>query len=88
VVEDVDYGDVGVDFDGLAVEFRRMVVPLADGVESGIVEERIAGDNFERFDGAVSGDNGVKFDARFMAESDGDARVDRVGLVVRVRCGR
>jgi hypothetical protein len=78
VVEDVDYRDVGVDLDGSAVEIGGVVAPPVDGIESGIVEERIAGEDFYRFYGAVGRDERMKFDASFMMESDGNARIDRL----------
>ena len=36
VGERVDHGDVGVDFDGLAVEDGWAIAPFADGGESGL----------------------------------------------------
>ena len=81
VVEEVDHGDMGVDLDGLAIEIGGAIAPLVDGVEGGIVEERIAGEDFQRLDGPVGGNDGAQFDPRFMVESDGETRVDRLNAI-------
>jgi len=79
VVEDVDDRDVGVNLDGLAVQVSGPIAPLVDRFEGGIVEQRIAGEDLERFDGTVGGDDGMEFDASFVMKSDGESRVDRFG---------
>ena len=76
--EGVDDGDDGFDLDGLAVEDGGAVAPLADCGESRLNEERIAGDDFERLDGTVSGDDGVELDAAFATSLHGENRI--IGL--------
>ena len=68
VVEFVDYGDVGVDFDGETVEDRGFVAPLADGVEGRLIEQGVAFQDLESADGAVGGDDGVEFYCAFVAD--------------------
>ena len=72
MVEGVDDGDVGVDLDGLAVEDGRAITPLVDGGGGGTDEERITGDDFDELHAAVSGDDGVEFDAPFAVKLDGE----------------
>lgn len=75
VRQGVDDGDVGVDFDGLAVEDGGAIAPLTDGIESRLNQERIARDGFQHLDGAVGGNDGVEFDAAFAVELNGDVRI-------------
>ena len=74
----VDDGDVGVDFDGLVVQERWTVAPLADGSESGWDQERVSGNYFQGLNRAVGGDDGVKFDATLTVELNGQRRIDRL----------
>jgi hypothetical protein len=78
VVEFVDYGDVGVDFDGETVEDRGFVAPLADGVEGRLIEQGVAFQDLESADGAVGGDDGVEFYCAFVADLKGERGV--IGL--------
>ena len=41
-IEFVDYGDVGVDFDGMPIEKCGFVAPLAHGVESRLIKHGVA----------------------------------------------
>ena len=50
--------------------------PLADSVESGLDEERIAGEDFERLHGAVGGDDGVKFYAALASDLHREGRIN------------
>ena len=75
-VQCVDDGDVRVDFDGLAIEDRWAIAPLADGAECGLDEERIAGDHFQGLNRAVGGYDGMKFDAPFSAKLHSQWRID------------
>lgn len=81
MAQGVDDRDVGVDFDGAAVEDGGAVAPLANGRKSGLDEQGIAGDNFERFDGAVGGDEGVKFDAAFATNLPWKRGIDGLNTV-------
>ena len=72
VIESIDYGDVGVDFDGETVEDGGFVAPLADGIEGRLVEECVAFQHLERTDGAVGGDDGVEFYCAFVADLKGE----------------
>jgi hypothetical protein len=77
----VDDRDVRVDLDGLAVEGSGAVAPLADGSKRGLEKERIAGNDFQRLDRAVHGDDGVKFHAAFAADLNGERRIDGLDAV-------
>ena len=77
----VDDRDVSVDLDGLAMECGRAVAPLADSREGGLDKERIAGENFERLDGAIGGNDGAEFDAAFAASLDGEGRIDWLNAI-------
>jgi len=66
-IEFVDYGDVRVDFDGVAIEEGGFVTPLAHGVESGLIKHGVAFEELQGANGAVGGDDGVKFDAALAA---------------------
>jgi len=68
VVESIDYGDVGVDFDGQTVEDGGFVAPLADGVEGRLIKEGVAFEDLEGADGAVDGDDRVEFYCAFVAD--------------------
>ena len=69
-------GDVGVDFNGLAVEDGGAVAPLSDGVERGLVEERIAANDLQGLNGAVGGDDGAEFDVAAAAHLFWQSGVD------------
>jgi len=77
----VDDRDVRVDLDGSAVEGSGAVAPLADGSKRGLEKERIAGNDFQRLDRAVHGDDGVKFHAAFAADLNGEGRIDGLDAV-------
>jgi hypothetical protein len=64
-IEFVDYGDVGVDFDGASIEKCGFVTPLTDGVESGLKKEGVAFEDLQGANCAVGVDEGVEFDAAF-----------------------
>ena len=81
MVEFVDYGDVGVDFDGETVEDCGFVAPLADGVEGRLIEECVAFQDLERTDGAVGGDDGVEFYCAFVADLKGERWVSGLDAV-------
>lgn len=72
VAEGVDHGDVGVHSDWAAIEDSGAITPKADGGESGLDEEGIAGDDLERFDRAFGRDEGVEFDAALMVNLYGE----------------
>ena len=76
--ESVDHGDVGLDLNGLAVEDGGVVAPVADSIECGTNQERVAGDHFERLNGAVSSDDGAEFHAALAAELPRQRRIDRL----------
>ena len=61
------YGDGFGRFDGLAVERRGLVTPLADGVRGGGDEERRAGHLVDVLNAAIAGDDGVELDDAFDA---------------------
>lgn len=67
---------MGVYLDRAAVQDCRFIAPLADSGESGLIEQRIAGNHFERLNGAVGGDDGAKFDAAFTSHLFGKRRID------------
>jgi hypothetical protein len=67
MVQLVDHGDVSVDFHGISIEEGGFVTPLPDGVESGLIKQRVALNELERTNGAVGGDDGVKLDGSFAA---------------------
>ena len=67
MVQLVDDGDACVDFHGISIEQGWFVTPLTDGVDSGFIKQRVAFNELQRTNGAVSGDNGVKFDGSFTA---------------------
>jgi hypothetical protein len=75
--EGVDDGDVGLDLNGLTVEDGGAVAPVADGIECGTNQERVAGNYFERLNGAVSSDDGAEFHATLTAELSSQRRIDR-----------
>ncbi len=85
VAQRVDDGDLSVDFYGLAIEDGWAIAPLADGVERGLDEQRIAGDDLQRFDGALWRNDGVKFDTPFVADLTGEWRIDGFDAVDELR---
>ena len=58
-----------------------MITPLADGVKRRWDKEGIAGDDLERLNGTIRGDDGVEFDAAFVASVDGQRRIYRVHAI-------
>src|SRR5262249_29691736 len=76
VLEGVVDGNVGVDFDGLAIEISWAIAPLADGVQSGLDKERTATNNLQGLDGAVDGDDGAQLDVAGLMGLDGEGRID------------
>lgn len=75
MVEFVNYGDVGVDFDGETVEERGFVAPLVHGIECRLIEEWVTFQHLKRTDGAVIGDDGVEFDGAFAAHLEAERGV-------------
>lgn len=75
--ESVDNGDVGLDLNGLSVEEGGVVAPVADSIECGTNQERVAGDYFERLNGAVRSDDGAELHAALAAELPRQWRIDR-----------
>lgn len=81
VVKRVDDGDLGVDFDGLAIEERWAIAPFAYCGESGRDEERVAANYLERLNGAVGRNDRVEFDAPFAAKLACQRRISRINAV-------
>src|SRR5712691_7984997 len=65
----------GVHLDRLAIEKRRPVLPLANGVNGCLDEKRMSGDSFHLADGPVLADDDMKFD---------DALNPRVSRLARI----
>jgi len=76
VTEFENDGDVGLDFDRLGAEEGWAIAPLADGVQCGVDEERVAAQRFQRGNGAVAGDDGVKLYSALNALLTGDWGVE------------
>jgi hypothetical protein len=55
-MEFVDYGDVGVDFDGAPIQHGRFVSPLANGVERRLIKHRVAVEELQGANCAVGAD--------------------------------
>jgi hypothetical protein len=80
-IEFVDYGDVGVNLYGTAVERGRLVTPLTYGVESGLSKHRVAREKLQGADRAIGGDDGVQFDSAFAASLQCERRKHRFDAV-------
>jgi len=68
-------GDFGLDFDWVAVQGVRFVLPLFHGIHGGRGEERVAADDF--YVGDVSGLSDVRhqFDGAFSAHAESGRRI-------------
>ena len=75
-VQGIDDGDVGVYLNGVIVEQGWGVAPLANRVEGRLVKNRITRDGLERLNGAVGGDDGLKFNTGFATELNSQCGVD------------
>ena len=84
-VDFVDYGDVCVDFDGVPVEEGGLVTPLAYGIQSRLIKQRIATDPLNRANGAIGCDDGLEFDAAFASVLPGQRGEDRLYAVYEYR---
>lgn len=60
LVEDEIHGYEGFNFDGFAVEARRLISPLAYCLQCRIREDWVAADHFELADGAGRTDDGAQ----------------------------
>jgi hypothetical protein len=72
----VDDGDLSVDLNGLSIEDCWLIAPFAHGGQRGLDEERVAADDFKRFNVALLRNNGVQFDTAFAAGLDGERWID------------
>jgi hypothetical protein len=85
MMERIDDGDVGVDFNGLAIEDGGRVLPAADGVDGGLEEEWIAGEYLERLDRAVGGDDGAELHCGLPMKLYTQVRIDRLDASDKTR---
>lgn len=72
--------DLGLRFDGLAVEDVGFVAPLLDRVEGGASEDEVAADEFEVANAAVPGDECLQDDGALQARPRSLRRIDWLHL--------
>ena len=72
-------GDDDVDWSGFAVQLRRLVFPLLDGVQGRLMEQSRAGNDFDGADIAAYVDEGVDLDFTRDVLGSGGWRIDRRG---------
>src|SRR5258708_40276967 len=60
LVERKNHINGGVHFDGIAIEKSRLIAPLADSIQRGLLQQRMAAHDFKLLNSAVLADDGVQ----------------------------
>src|SRR5580700_10164064 len=99
LIQRENHVDRCIDFDRFTVEQRRLVLPLLHGVHRCANQQRMARENFEGFDRATLGNDGVEANRAGDAGLACQRRIDRLNFVdeqrglnaaalTDARCGR
>src|SRR5229473_1664750 len=76
----------GVDFDRIAIEKSRLVAPLPDSIQRGLLQQGMAVQNFELLNRAVLTDDRVQTHGARDARLTSERRINRLNTVDDARC--
>src|SRR5258708_34979621 len=85
LVERKNHVNGGVHFDRLAIEQGRLIAPLPDGIQRGLLQQWMAADNFELLNRAVLADDGVQTHRAGDAGLARQRRINRLNTVDAAR---
>src|ERR1700731_1664970 len=86
LVERKNHVNRRVDFHRLAIEQRRLIAPLTHGIQSGLLQQRMAVHDFKLRNGAVLTDDGVQTHGAGDAGLARQRRINRLDTVDDSRC--
>src|SRR6202165_5867537 len=81
LVERENHVNGGVDFDSIAIEKRRLIAPLTNGIESSLLQQRMARQNFQLLNRAVLTDDGMQAHRAGNAGLARERRIDRLNAI-------
>src|SRR5258706_205364 len=76
----------GVDFDRIAIEKSRLIAPLPDSIQRGLLQQGMAVQNFELLNRAVLADDRVQTHGARDARLASERRIHRLNAVDDARC--
>src|SRR5258706_4340862 len=76
----------GVDFDRIAIEKSRLIAPLPDSIQRGLLQQAMAAQNFELLNRAVLADDRVQTHGARDARLASQRRINRLNAVDDTRC--
>src|SRR5712691_990411 len=86
LVERKNHVNGRVHFHGIAIEKSRLIAPLTDGVQRGLLQQGMAVHDFELLNRAVLADDGVQTDGAGDARLARQRRINRLNTVDDSRC--
>src|SRR6266853_600415 len=81
LVERENYVNGGVHFDRIAIEKSRLIAPLTDSIQGGLLQQRMTVHDLELLNRAVLADDGVKTDGTGDAGLTSERRINRLNTV-------
>src|SRR5882672_5807402 len=85
LVERKNHVNGGVHFDGIAIEKSRLIAPLADSIQRGLLQQGMAAHDFKLLNGAVLADDGMEPHSAGDAGLAGQRRIHRLNAVDNAR---
>src|SRR5258707_1717606 len=76
----------GVHFDGIAIEKSRLIAPLPDGIQRGLLQQGMAVQDFELWNRAVLADDRVQTHGARDARLTSERRIYRLNTVDNASC--
>src|SRR6267154_1790425 len=86
LVERKNHVNGGVDFDRIAIEKSRLIAPLPDSIQRGLLQQGMAVQNFELLNRAVLADDRVQTHGARDARLASERRIYRLNTVDDTRC--
>src|SRR2546425_10414369 len=81
LVQRENHVNCGVDINRVAIEKSRLIAPLAHGIERGLLQQRVSGENFQGLNRAVLADDGVQADRARDACLARERRIDGLNAI-------
>src|SRR5271169_4319760 len=85
-MHDVNHGDGSFHFDGFAIEQRGAIAPLANGIERGSDQQRVAAQYFERLNCAIASNDRVELYRSFQVDLPRESGINGIEAMNEQRC--
>ncbi len=82
----VNHGNGSFHFDGFAIEQRRTIAPLANGIQRGPDQQRVAAQHFERLYCAIASNDRVELHRSFQVNLPRESGVNGIDAMNEQRC--